>query len=367
MVSNRSFTVEGRQFRTETEYRQALRDLEKIKKLRPKLKDAGDAELLQMIRLIKGKKLQFHTLLGQDFEEEIEKELKRRTDDKNMEKFVGRELKKRDRRHKIIIALCSFAAAGCFLYLGIYSYYGARTDRQNDALAESMEKRQKEARNASYAQAQSQPSTVVIHYDNPSGEAPEVLEEYKDLLNVNKKLIGWLKIDDTVINYPVMQTTDNEYYLSHNLKQQYDQNGSIFMDKDCDVLKPSTNYILYGHHMMNGKMFGTLDKYKNEKYWQQHKTITFDTIYEHGTYEVMFAFQAQILGETDVDFKYYQFIDAYSATEFDSYMEEMAKMALYDTGVTAVFGDHLLTLSTCDENYHTNGRFVVVAKKIESE
>ena len=177
-------------------------------------------------------------------------------------------------------------------------------------------------------------------------------------------LIGWVKIDDTNIDYPVMQTSDNEYYLTHNLNQENDRNGSIFMDKDCDVLKPSTNYIIYGHHMKSGNMFGKLDLYQDESYCKEHPYIQFDTIYEKGTYEVMYVFRSRVYREEEIVFKYYQFIDANSEQEFDSYMSEMASMSLYDTGVTAEYGDQLLTLSTCDYQ-EKNGRFVVVAKKVK--
>lgn len=115
--------------------------------------------------------------------------------------------------------------------------------------------------------------------------------------------------------------------------------------------------------MKSGKMFGDLDNYKDEDFYQEHKTITFDTIYEEGTYEVMYVFLSKIYYEEEVVFKYYQFIDANSEQEFNSYMEEMAKMSLYDTGVTAQYGDQLLTLSTCDYE-REDGRFVVVAKRI---
>ena len=177
-------------------------------------------------------------------------------------------------------------------------------------------------------------------------------------------MIGWVKIDGTYIDYPVMQTTDNEYYLDHNMNQEYDKNGTIFMDKDCDVLKPSTNYILYGHHMKNGRMFGQLDLYQKESYYKDHPYISFDTIYEKGTYQVMYVFRSKVYKETEIAFKYYQFIDANGEQEFASYMQEMAEMSFYDTGVTAEYGDQLLTLSTCDYQ-ETDGRFVVVAKKIE--
>ena len=206
-------------------------------------------------------------------------------------------------------------------------------------------------------------STGPLYTLDDETEAKEVLDEYKNLLIANRKLIGWVKIDGTYIDYPVMQTDDNEYYLDHNLNQEYDKNGTIFMDKDCDVLKPSTNYILYGHHMKNGRMFGQLDLYQNESYYKEHPYISFDTIYEKGTYQVMYVFRSRVYKETEIVFKYYQFIDANSEQEFDSYMKEMADMSFYDTGVTAEYGDQLLTLSTCDYQ-ETDGRFVVVAKKV---
>ena len=192
---------------------------------------------------------------------------------------------------------------------------------------------------------------------------PEILDEYKVLYNKNKSLIGWIKIDDTKIDYPVMQTVNNEYYLKHNFEQKEDANGCIFLDSKCDVVLGNDNFIIYGHHMKSGKMFGTLVKYANEDFYKEHKYIQFDTIYEKGTYEVMYVFRSRIFSSDEITFKYYQFIDANSEAEFDSAMEEMAAMSLFDTGVKARYGDQLLTLSTCDYQ-ETNGRFAVVAKKI---
>lgn len=111
-------------------------------------------------------------------------------------------------------------------------------------------------------------------------------------------------------------------------------------------------------------MFGDLEKYSSESYYKKHSIIQFDTIYEKGTYQVMYVFRAKVLKENEIAFKYYQFIDANSAEEFDSYMREMKEMSLYDTGVSAQYGEELLTLSTCDHS-QTDGRFVVVAKRVQ--
>lgn len=161
-----------------------------------------------------------------------------------------------------------------------------------------------------------------------------------------------------------MQSQNMEYYLDHNFSQEKDRNGCLFADKECSIWPRSQNIIIYGHNMKSGKMFGTLTKYKNEDYYKKHPMIRFDTLYEKGNYAVMYVFSEVVHEETEVAFKYYQFVNANSAEEYDSYMQEMADMSLYDTGVTSHLGDQLITLSTCD--YVKGGeRWVVVAKRVE--
>ena len=279
-------------------------------------------------------------------------------DEAELDRIVKEELKKQEKRRKLLVVCCSIAAIVCLGYFGIYNWYNYRTADNYKQLSELKDKEP----------AVSEAQAPVIHYTSEEGQntPPPVLDEYKNLLNKNKRLIGWVKIDDTNIDYPVMQTTDNEYYLDHNLNQEYDKNGSIFMDKDCDVLKPSTNLILYGHHMKSGQMFGNLSLYSDQSYYEKHPYIQFDTIYEKGLYEIMYVFRSRVYSEDEIVFKYYQFIDAQSEQEFDSYMNDMEEMSLYNTGVTAQYGDRLLTLSTCDYQ-EKNGRFVVVAKKVTTK
>ena len=399
-MAQKIYIVDGRQFRTEADYNRAVHDKEIIDGLRKSMSGMNRSGLQKLKEEVHGGKYHFLTLLGQDFEDELEDAIKKADDGKKggngkqtakikrisgkpvrtqgtaraqgtaqakaqadqkpdpakkdeMDAIVRQELRRQEKKRKLLIALCGLVAVTCLGYVGVYSYFNYRTGTTYEALSELKDK----------PPVQSQPKEPVIHYTDGDTIQKEVLDEYKNLLNKNKKLIGWLKIDDTNIDYPVMQTDDNQYYLEHNLNQEYDKNGSIFMDKDCDVLKPSTNFILYGHHMRSGQMFGKLDKYEKQSYCEDHSIIQFDTIYEKGTYQVMYVFRSKVYDEETIVFKYYQFIDALSEQEFDSYMQEMAEMSLYDTGVTAQYGDRLLTLSTCDSQ-EKDGRFVVVAKKI---
>jgi len=269
---------------------------------------------------------------------------------------IEKELNKQNKIRRIVIAFLFVVGLGS---LGYYvKYYSDAMKLQKNTENYS------ELKDEKYSQILNDVKPVVNKKYEEEIVIPDILDEYLALYNKNKSLIGWVKIADTIIDYPVMQTKDNEYYLKHNFDQKKDDNGCIFLDCNCDVLLGNDNWILYGHHMNNGKMFSSLIKYANEDYYKEHKIIEFDTIYEKGRYEVMYAFRSRIYTADDVRFKYYQFIDASSYEEFESYMEEMAEMSLIDTGVTAEYGDKLLTLSTCDYQ-EENGRFVVVAKRID--
>ncbi len=266
----------------------------------------------------------------------------------------GKEKKKLSRNEKIrriVMAVLIVIAVGSLGYFVFYNGESESTEKKFNKLSK--------LKNTDFVLFE--PKKVKA--DDPEAP-PEVLEDYVTLYNKNKSLIGWLKIDDTIIDYPVMQSQNMEYYLDHNFSQEKDRNGCLFADKECSIWPRSQNIIIYGHNMKSGKMFGTLTKYKNEDYYKKHPFIRFDTLYEKGNYAVMYVFSEVVHEETEVAFKYYQFVNANSAEEYDSYMQDMADMSLYDTGVTSHLGDQLITLSTCD--YVKGGeRWVVVAKRVE--
>ncbi len=386
------WTVSGRNFRTKADYEAAKRDAEYIQQIKRRYDLSQKDGFKQLLYDLEAKKYRFRTILGQDFEESVREKLeqyeaqnkrsnaavqkkgsKKRVSekknsnkksvrledyDKDMQRKIKAELKKQERRRKWLLASCICVALLSFGYLGYYYYDAYMHDIASQNLANIKE--QEPVENVTTEE------TVIINYTEETEiPVPEVLDEYKNLYNQNKSLIGWIKIADTNIDYPVMQAEDNEYYLRRDFNEEYDKNGCIFLDKDCDVIDRSTNLIVYGHHMQSGRMFGKLDDYYGSKSsYKKYKYIEFDSIYETGTYEVMYVFRSKIYEEDEIVFKYYQFIDVGSEAEFESNMKEMASMSLYDTGVTAKYGDELLTLSTCD--YYTDyGRFVVVAKRID--
>jgi sortase B len=186
----------------------------------------------------------------------------------------------------------------------------------------------------------------------------------QSLSEENHDLVGWLTIEGTKIDYPVMQCEDDTYYLSHNFQKEEDKYGCLFVKSIADVETPGTNIIIYGHNMKDGSMFGALDGYESETFGREHECITFSTLYEERQYQVMAVFRTQIAENDDGRFQYYQFYEAQTKEEFREFYEHVTEKSIYHTGVTAEFGDTFLTLSTCSY-YAENGRLVVVAKRME--
>lgn len=208
--------------------------------------------------------------------------------------------------------------------------------------------------------------TIDVPKENVTPVVTERMLKVKELKQENNDIVGWLEIDGTNINYPVLQGEDNEYYLKHNFKGEYISTGSIFLDKDYDFSKPSSNLLVYGHRNKVGLMFDELIKYKDEDFYKEHKKIRFTTADEDVEYEIMSAFKSRVYYKDEENvFRYYYFVDAQNKEEYDEYVTNSKEVSLYDTGVTAEYGEQLLTLSTCDYEV-TNGRFVVVAVKVNN-
>ena len=192
---------------------------------------------------------------------------------------------------------------------------------------------------------------------------PEKQASYQNLYWENTDMVGWIQIEGTNIDYPVMQTpADPTYYLKHDFEKNYTDYGCPFMQANCDALAPSDNLIIYGHNMKDGSMFADLAKYRSKDFWQTHKTVWFDTELGSSAYEIFAVIHTTVQADDADAFPFYWFVDAASPEEFADYVSACKAQALYDTGISAEYGDKLLTLSTCD-NITDNGRLLVIAKK----
>lgn len=198
---------------------------------------------------------------------------------------------------------------------------------------------------------------------NGSSESSDFSSPYSALKERNPDFWGWISVEDTELNYPVMYTPeDEEYYLRRDFDGNDSQGGVPFLAANC--YEGCGNYLIYGHNMNDGSMFASLLSYADQEFWEQHPRINLDTLSESGSYEVLAAFYSKVHGESEPDaFRYYQYTDLHDPAVFNEYVDHVMAEAIYDTGVRAQCGDELLTLSTC--SYHTdNGRFVVVARKV---
>ena len=199
------------------------------------------------------------------------------------------------------------------------------------------------------------PSTPTEPATEPEDDG--MLPEFRRLYEANQDLVGWIEIEDTVINYPVVQTPeDPEYYLHRDFDGSDNARGCLFADWKCDV-ENSDNVIIYGHHMNDGSMFASLMEYTSKKYWQEYPEIRFDTLTERRTYEIFAVFRTTAsIGQ---GFRYNQFTDAADQAEFDNFVAKCKSLSVYDTGIIPEYGEKLICLSTC-EYTRENGRFVVM-------
>lgn len=194
----------------------------------------------------------------------------------------------------------------------------------------------------------------------------EKILKLQKLQKINSDIVALIKIEGTNINYPVLQGDDNNYYMTHNYKKKKSKDGAIFLDKDYDWGLPSTNLLIYGHNNIgSNEMFTELMKYKKESFYKKHKKINFITNDEEAEYEIISVFLSKVYYKHEKNvFRYYYFINANNKQEFDEYINNCKKASMYKIDKTAIYGDQLMTLSTCEYS-RLNGRLVVVAKKLE--
>lgn len=190
-----------------------------------------------------------------------------------------------------------------------------------------------------------------------------ILVEYALLHEMNPDMAGWIAIDGTKINYPVMHTPGRkDHYLQRDFEGNHSAWGCIYAREACDLETPSDNVTLYGHHMKDGSMFAGLNAYTEREFWEEHPYIRFDTLKEHHTYVIFAVFTTT--ASKDQGFAYHEFVDAEDTEAFDAFIEQCLSLSLYDTDIKPEYGDKILCLSTCEYS-RQNGRLVVAAVRID--
>ncbi|MBC1494775.1 class B sortase [Listeria welshimeri] len=186
----------------------------------------------------------------------------------------------------------------------------------------------------------------------------EVRDELKSLQKLNKDMAGWLTIADTEIDYPILQSTDNDYYLHHNYKNEKARAGSIFKDYRNTNEFLDKNTIIYGHNMKDGSMFADLRKYLDKDFFKAHPTFSYESGLTNYKVEIFSVY------ETTTDF-YYIETDFPGKQDFDDYLEKVQQQSIYKSNVKVSSKDRIITLSTCDtEKDYEKGRMVIQGKLV---
>lgn len=192
-------------------------------------------------------------------------------------------------------------------------------------------------------------------------DSDEPKRNYQLLKEENPDFAGWLRIDDTKIDYPVMHTPNEmQYYIRRDFYGNTSVSGTPFIGSFCNA--NSSSIIIYAHNMKNGTMFGDLDLYESKEYRDKHPVVEFDTPEESRKYEVVAAFRTKLVYEGEGGFQYYNYVGDMTEETFQEFVSQLKSISYYGTENLPRYGDQLLILSTC--SYHAkDGRFVVVARR----
>ena len=232
--------------------------------------------------------------------------------------------------------------------------YGELSDIAANAQTETTEAKTSEATQATEADAATEETTEPTE--------PGMLPGYKEIYEMNNHVVGWIKMEGTKMDYPVMQTPDEpNFYLYRDFDKKNSKRGSIYAWETADLEEPSDNITLFGHNMADGSMFACLGDYVNKRAWENNSLIFFDTLNEYHTYKIFAVFKTSAnIGQ---GFSYHKFVDAANEAEFDEFVSTCKQLSFYETGITPVYGDKLICLSTCEYTLD-NGRLVVAAVRI---
>ncbi|MBO5303791.1 MAG: class B sortase [Lachnospiraceae bacterium] len=372
----KKYRIGRHEFDSREEWEKALKDTKQIKRIVDQMDLENPEDVLTIYNMIRDGEVTFSSELGAAFYYDISNRVADNTQSLLEESRtihyepapVDEKKQQQSKMFKIIAIACVLLAFLCF---GVYTYYEyseREAIRRMDEL--QSQKDISQAVNWYFDKVRQKQGTdvdgteVLQPQSGSTVTAPEVLAEYASLYATYPDLIGWLRVTDTQINLPVMQTTDNEYYLNKGIDGSEDKNGTLFLDYRANAHAPSTNLIVYGHNMRSGAMFGELKKYLDEGFLAEHQTIQFDTLYEKRSYEIIAVCLSEVGYQDEPGTKYYDFIEAQSEAELNAFLETIRKCAVYDKTQDVTLSDSLLTLSTCN-SYVEDGRLFVVAKKIQ--
>ena len=278
--------------------------------------------------------------------------------------------KKEERRHSIIYWLIIL---GFLIFIGYCAYKSVPYFVEERAYKREIKELKEEVGDIS--EEHPAPDVAPEEYiDMPDYVVPvysKWAETFDGLKNKNNDAIGWIKINDTPIDYPVMFAPDEENkYLHLNFEGKYQYRGLPFLAENTvighkgDMYSQTSNYLVFGHNMNDGTSFAYIPRYLKESFGLEHNICYFNIEYEEGIYQLMGVCLTKVYTEETDEFEFYDYSGVLTIEKFREYVKWVKANSRYETGVTADFGDQLLTLSTCYRVHDPEGRIIAVFKKI---
>lgn len=218
-------------------------------------------------------------------------------------------------------------------------------------------------------------AVCIYNHTKPSAEISETavseskVSKYQKYMDKNSDFVGYIEIEGTHISYPVVQTTDNAYYLTHNFEKQNEERGAIYMDTSCNPDKLDFNTIIYGHNWLDTTMFSEIPKYSDIDFLKEHPIIKFDSAFEEREWKIFAVFITNADADEDNGYVFNYIYPHMNGDNFSGYMQEINKRSLYRTNIDVKETDKILTLSSCTRemdtsNYRADARIVVVARLV---
>lgn len=358
MQEQKKYTIGEFTFDTFYKYREGQEDVRKIECINKELNIQDPEVAIRLYNDIRSGKIKFKSPIGDQFFAHLADVVADKSVGLLEDKAVVEEAEGKVKYQKVIGLIFVALAVVSFAVFAAAEIRDIVTTRRMQQMAEKVqqESEKKETEQKEDNKEDTQKNEVDV-------SKLTVLPEYAAFTGQNSDMAGWIVIDDTNINYPVVQK-DNKYYLDHSFEGKENANGTIFVDERCSIVTPTTNTILYGHNMKSGMMFGGLKKYLQEGYLENHKVIHFNTIYEYHDYEIVAVCLSKVQYQDEKNYRYYDFISSGTDKEFQNFIDNVNELAVFGDGNSLTRDDKLLTLSTCN-SYTEDGRLFVVAKRIK--
>lgn len=371
------------QFESKEKYQEALDDIEKIKYISKKMDINEPGVAQRLYTLVREGKIVFHSVIGEDYllylSDMVVEDYRALSRDSFASRIVKRLRQVSPRQ--VVGVICMAGAVICFLVFLGSEYRDQKKTRELEKMKNEQEisaasdwlstkfidTLETDETDGEVVVAQTETVDNEVYAAEPIQEiGPQILPEYQALYEKNSDLAGWLTVEGTGIDYPVLQAVaqSSDFYLNHDFNGKEDINGSLFLDFRNNLQEPNDNMIIYGHNMKSGMMFGELKQYLEPSFWREHKKITFNTIYEKAEYEIVAVCLSKVAEDGAGNFKYYDFIEAGSKKAFRQFVKNIKELNIMDEKLELSYGDKLLTLSTCN-SYTEDGRLFLVAKKCE--